>query len=67
MIDSEQHKFPLIFTSKERVIDLMRDTMRPTIFFRCVRHSSAGHEPEKQGLLGNRFYFCLQGRHLGLT
>jgi hypothetical protein len=32
-----------------------------------VRQSSARHEPEKQGLFGNRFYFCFHGSHLGLT
>ena len=34
----------------------------------CLQiESSARHEPEKQGLLGNRLYFCFEGSHLDLT
>lgn len=32
-----------------------------------IRQSLPRHQPEKEGLLGNRFYFCFQGSHLGLT
>ena len=32
-----------------------------------IGQSLPRHEPEKEGLLGNRFYFCFQGSLLGLT